>query len=910
MPDVKELNLIASVDVETTPADLQPWDAQGKILKNTGIERDGGITNLYNIVEQNTLYEETYFTRNNKRVRLIRDDINGVFRVVSNDRDIGQVPQWAVADRRLLGIDANDVMASADDTLLLLKITASLATVEEIDCTTLEFIRSTSFAIPSNISDAFFVRQKAPTYANTTSIVGIFASGTKLNHTILLNTGVQYTATSQAGFVNSSQVFSYYENGWIVSSNDKTDGRTFLFNSAGTQQGSYTEATYLVANFDRALDSISFVGWRDVVMLGTPGTYGNEFTPPASLLGSWTITPKTATLADENTVLMTMGGFSLTHGTTTKKYFYENNDSQREWTIGHYATPEIYGCLDNAADIIFKVHTILGDAAYISASFDVDGIGVPITEVGEMSAFYYPHIAKCTAGDYRIIYRRGDGSFAIIRLTQADSFSRLTEIAPGIVKINTISGLCLANANTNDLQMGGNAYNGFVVVGFDAVDPVQKAFVARYRGIYGGSVDTNYKSTGATTVGSVNLVVIPESVSFSPNNETIDVYVGTLPASIEYYRSIRDGFAQTIKGNLLGTLYIDDTIIPPPIGVSYRDQTIQLIATTAIREENYDGYQLLNEVVGMYDSFRLYGNLYLFDDDWIYLAQLTVNVIQGKEKITNALGLVLIAESPTVIYFYSAFDNSIYTFDGGQSVNKAIRLNRRTAILGGSYNTYENTLVLALTDSLIFIRDGIMSEVDLLFSYPYELFSTSSGVWIVKDNYAVKYLYNPVSGSGVIVVTLDLDGGTWGTSYADTYDGSTWGVPYADTIDSAVWGNSASSVVELVWQSKYNGYMDRVRQIVDRYMFRVYKEDKVETEITVDYYSYNETTQHHETATITIGDTLHPYDDDGYCMFEFLPSNKNAIASSIKLTIPLKILLLDAFAGVSMVGDSVPINRG
>lgn len=910
MPDTKELNLIASIDVESTPADLQPWDAQNKILKNTGIERDGGITNLYNVVEQNTLYEETYFTKNNKRVRLIRDDINAVFRVVTNERDIGQVPQWAVAERRLIGIDANDVMVSSDDTILLLKITASLATVEEIDCTTFGFIRSTSFSIPANISDAFFVRRKAPTYANTTSIVGIFANGTKLNHTILLNTGVQYTATSQLGFVNSAQVFAYYDNGWIVSANDKTDGRTFLFNSAGAQQGTYTEATYLVANHDRALDTIFFVGWRDVVALGTPGTYGNVFTPPAAPLGVWTITPKTAVLADANAVLMTMGGFSLTHGVATKLYFYENNDSQRLWTVGHYATPEIYGYLDNAADIVFKVHTILGDAAYISASFNVDGIGVPITEVGEMSAFYYPHIAKCTAGDYRVIYRRGDGSFATVRLTQADSFARLSEIAPGVVKINTISGLCIANANTNDLQMGGNAYNGFVVVGFDSVSPVQKAFVARYRGVYGGSVDVNYKSTGAVTVGAVNLVVIPESVSFSPNNETIDVYVGTLPASIEYYKSVRDGIAQTIKGNLLGTLYIDDTVIPPPIGVEYREQTIQLIATTAIREVNYDGYQLLNEIVGMYDSFRLYGNLYLFDDDWIYGAQLSVNVIQGKEKITSALGLVLLAESPTVIYFYSEFDNSIYTFDGGQSVNKAIRLNRRGQIYGGVFNTYENTLVLALASSLIFIRDGLMSEVDLLFSYPYDLFSTSGGVWIVKDSYAVRYLYNPVTGSGVVVITLELDGGTWGTAYTDTYDGGTWGVPYGDTIDSAVWGGSASSVVELVWQSKYNGYMDRVRQIVDRYMFRVYKEDKAQATITVDYYSYNEDAQYHETADVIIGDVLHPYDADGYCMFEYLPSNKNAIASSIKLTIPLKILLMDAFVGVALSGDSVPINRG
>lgn len=908
--ETKELKLIASLDVESTPADLQPWDAQDKILKNTGIERDGGITNLYNVVEQNTRYEETLFTRNNKRVRLVRDDVNGVFRVVTNERDIGQVSQWAVSKRGTLSVDANDVMSTIDDTILVLRITASIATIEEVDSTTFETLRDISFSIPSNISDAFFVRQKSPTYSNTTSIVGVFASGNKLNHTILTNTGLQYTATSQSGFVNSSQVFAYYDNGWIVSANDKIDGRTFLFKSDGTQQGSYTEAVYLVANHNRALDTVTFVGWRDVVTLGTPTTHGNRFTPPASLLGSWTITPITNTSANANTVLMTMGGFSLSHGTATKKYLFDNNSALREWTVGHYAMPEIYGYLDNLCDIVFKTHTILGDSAYLSASFDVNGIGAPITEIGEISAFYYPQILKCTTGDYRVLYRRGDGTFAGICLTEHNSFDRLSEIAPGVVKINTISGLNIADANDNDLQMGGNAYNGFVIVGFDAVSPVQKAFVARYRGIFGGSVDTNYKSTASVTVGAVNLIVIPEYVQFSPNNETIDVYVGTLPASIEYYRSIRDGIAQSIKGNLQGTLYIDDQVIPPPIGVQYQEQTIKLIATTAIREPSYDGYQLLNEVQGMYDSFRLYGNLYLFNDDWIYVAQLTSNFIQRIDKIANALGLVLLAEAPTAIYFYSAFDNSIYTFDGGQSVVKAMRLNQRGSILQGVFNTYENTLTLGLNSSLIFIRDGIMSEVELPFVYPYKMFGTSVGVWLVKDNYALRYLYNPVTGSGVIIITLDLDGGTWGTVYADTYDGGTWGVPYGETIDSAVWGGGSSAVVPLTWKSKYNGFMDRLRQNVDRYMLRVYKQNKVQATIVVDYYSYDENSQYHESKNIVIGDTAHPYDDDGYCMIEYLPTNKNGIASSIQFACDLKIVFMDAFASVAIADQSVVMNRG
>lgn len=909
--ETKELKLIASIDVESTPADLQPWDAQDKILKNTGIERDGGITNLYNIVEQNTIYAETLFTKNNKRVRLIRDDINGTFRVVTNEKDIGQIPQWGVADRKTVSAEANDVMATIDDTLLLLKISASLATVEEITSDTLEFIRSTSFSIPSNISDGFFVRRKAPTYANTTSIIGVFAVGNVLNHTILVNTGAQYTAAGQLGFVNSSQVFGYYENGWIVSSTDENDVRTFLFNSAGTQQGTFTQATYLVANHDTALDTVTFTGWRNVVALGTPGTYGNTFTPPAAPLGVWTITPITATITNENTVKMTFGGYSLSYGVATKVYLYHNNKTVRTWTTGHYAMPEIYGYLDNKAEIAFKTHTILYEGSYLSASFDPDGVGNPITEVGELNAYYYPQIIKCTDGGYLVIYRRGDGSYALIHMKKDDSFDRLQEIAPGVVKINTTSGICVADANDNDLQFGGNAYNGFIVVGFDAVAPLaQRAYVCRYRGVFGGSVDTNYKSTAAVTVGSVNLLVMPESITFSPNNETFDIYVGTLPASITYYRSLRDGIAQSIKSSLQGTLYIDDQVIPPPIGVLYEEQTIKLIASTAVREIDYDGYQLFNETPGLYESFRLYGNLYLFDGEWIHLTQLSTNVLQRIDHIANALGLTFIAESPNAIYFHSMFDNSLYTFDGGQSVIKQIRFNQRTEILKSVYSTYENTLVLGLIGSLIFIRDGIISEVQLPFEYPYKMYTTTAGVWIVKESYAIRYLYNPVSGSGIIVIALDLDGGTWGTIYTDTYDGGTWGTAYADLIDSAVWGDGSSAIVRLEWRSKYNGFMDRLRQNIDRYMMRVYKQDKEQATIVVDYYSYDENSQYHESKNIVIGDSNNPYDDDGYCMIEYIPTNKNGIASSIQFACDLKIVFMDAFAGVSATGESVVINRG
>jgi len=914
--DVKPVVIKTSIDVESTPADLQAWDAQEKILQNTGIERDGGITNLYTAIESNSLYAETFYCRNGNKVRLTRDDVNNVFRVLSDGRDIGQVPQWGVKRRAVIPSDANDICLTTEDTLLALKITSGVATIEEIDSTNFALIRKRSFTIPSAISDGFFVRNKFPTWASVTSIVGVYASSNKLYHEIILDSGTVYTITGQLGFVNSSQVFAYYENGWIIASNDPSDPRAFLLKSDGTQDGTYTEATFLIANYNQVANTIAFIGWRDPVTLGTPGTYGYTFTPPAALLGSWTVTAITVAATSAKSVLMTFGGIAYIHG-TAQALLYANNDSVRSWTINHQTPPEIYGYLDNGADIAFKVHTALGEGSYLSASFDPDGIGEPISEAGEISAYYYPHILKCGVGIigvtefYRVVYRRGDNSFAMIEIARDDTFNRLQEIAPGVVKINTISAVCVVDTNNNDLQYGGNAYNGFVVVGYDTSGTtVQKAHIARHRGKYGGSVDTGYKSTAAVLVGAVNLVVIPEGLSFTPNNDTIDVYVGTLPSSIYYYRSIRDGIAQSVKGNLTNTLYVDDSVEPAPIGATYHDRTIDLIGSTAIREANYDGYQLLNEAPGHYDSFVLYSQLYLFDGDWIYGTTLAANVLQALTKLAPALGLVFIAEAPTAIYFISDFDNSLYTFDGGQSVNKAMRINRRTDILAATYNVRENTLALFGIDFVLWLRDGILSEVTLPIAYPFDIFSTDDGIWIAKDYFAIKYMYNAIAGTSTVVIALDLDGGEWGTAYADTYDGGTWGTAYADTIDCASWGDVNGVIAPLIWQSKFNGFSDRVKQSIDRYLFRVYKHDKAQSSIEIVYRAYIEHDNITETKTIDIGTSAHPYDDDGYAYVEFVPANKNAIASSIQLTINDKIVLLDGFANVGGGPDMVAKNRG
>lgn len=913
----KPINIKASIDCKTTARDLQPWDAQTEILRNTGIERDGGITNLFQAIESNVAYEETYFTRTGTRVRLQRDDLNRRFRVFSGEKELGQVPLWGVSKRAAVAADVNDALVTIYGTLLVLKIASELATIEELNIDTLELIRARSFVLDPDVSDGQFVRTKQPTWANVTSIVGIFENSGSILYKIILDSGVEYGAGGMGDLQTTSQVSAYYENGWIVSSNDRADCRTYLYNSAGVLQGTLTNAVYLVQDYNVLTGAVVYRGWRDVKKYSPtlPARYAYLFTPPAAPLGAWTITPvdNTAGAYTVDKDVMTFGGYDIGYNDGgTRLMFYSDHVVTFPLNPTNNSTPpELYGYIGGEAGIAFKVHTIGGGAAYISASFARDGIGQAISEIGEIAPDFCPQVLKLTSGVYWVLYRRGDGSFVSAELSTA-VFDRMQEIAPGVVKINCISGVCVVDTNKNDLSMGGNPYNGFIIPVFTS-GASQMGYAARHRGEYGGSVDTNFKITSSTTDGGdPEYIFNMEGQSFTYNNDKIDFYTGSVSA-LMYMVSMQGYQSKSIRTALVGTLYVDDQTIPPPMGADYSDQTIKLSKSTAIRELNYDGYQLLNEVKGLFDSFTLFGGVYLFGGDWIQIASLSqARVVQSVNRVANALGLVFLAESPTSAFFYSSFDNSVYTFDGGQSVAKFLRFNRKGRIYTGAYNVRENTLGLFLDDSILWIRDGIISESLLSFVYPYEIFSTSDGIWIAKDSYAVKYLYNAVAfGPVVPAVSLILDGGIWGTVYPDIIDGGTWGVSYPDMIDGSTWGTGATgTVVPLVWQSKFNGYSDRVRQNIDRMLFRVMKEDLIQSVLSIEYQTYREDGQNTETRDIVIGDAVNPYDPDGYALVEFVPSNRNAIASSIKITCMDKIILLDGYATITTAGDTVAKNRG
>lgn len=915
------IELQRSVDMSAVERDVVPWDEQNLVLQNSGICREGGVTNLGAKVGINTDYEESFYCKNGSLVQLKRDTTNRCFHVFSNTRELGIVPEWGVKSRDLIPSNCCDVQATIDGTLLLLFFSPGYATIEEIDPDTNERLNVRSFALPAAITNIWFVRYKQPTYATVKSICGYGITGTlTLTLTAYIITDAGATAFSNTiGFSPVAPYIFYiachYEHGWIIEVDSwptiaainlwlvKTD----LTYTAPFSVGE--PAKGIVADYKIADGSITYKTFVDQLAYGGTLTYGAVFTPPATDGAAWATTLlSTASLSYVSAQKLIFGGYA-TSTTSPFDICYFNFKTVRFYDNTYNPDlPEIYGNLwPELIDFALKIHSIDGNGAYLSASFNIDGIGAPITEIGELNPNYCPQALQIDSSTYWIMYQRGDMKFCKIEISKA-AYLRMQEISPGVVKINCTSGLNIADSIKNDLQMGGNPFNGFVIISFSGSNI--GAWVARHRGSYGGSVDVGYKNNTAVMAGTILSIALPENIQYSPNNEYIDIYAGLPPSSLTYRQSMVGGVAYGVNAILLGTIYVDDQVLPIPAKAIINERSAKLVATTALREADYDGYQLANEIAGQHNSFVLYGRVYFVDTDWIRGIAITPgNVISSADKITPVTGLTFVTASPQEAFFTSEFDNALFSFSGGQTIDKKALFNRREPIVDGIYSVGENTLALLNDARVVFIRDGIITETDLPFATPPDLFSTVDGIWLSQGGYAIRYIFNVSSIIAPGPTPDTIDGGIWGTVYADTIDGGLIGSGYDDILDGGVWGSGGDTIVDLLWQSKFLGFSDRAIQNIDRFLIRLYKEDGLEADITITYEYLTERIQYLETRYYTVGDVTNPWDSEGYGFIEYIPTQKRSVAASIKIECATKILILAVYAHVLSDGITAVTNR-
>jgi hypothetical protein len=215
------------------------------------------------------------------------------------------------------------------------------------------------------------------------------------------------------------------------------------------------------------------------------------------------------------------------------------------------------------------------------------------------------------------------------------------------------------------------------------------------------------------------------------------------------------------KGDLLNKLYVADTRIPFCMGYPFVSQIMQTEIETIFSgvgvlgntdvEHDYLCYELGNQTAGRYQAFQLFGQTYLFDGVSIYLATFAGAAFTGKQVVAPAEGMTFVGASPTTVFFLSACDNSVYTFDGGRSLSKFARMNDEATIAQGTFSTRDNTLLLESTTDLLWIRDGVVTRnAKKAAQTGLYLYDTAIGLVLANNTMSWRYTYSALAGSTVV----------------------------------------------------------------------------------------------------------------------------------------------------------------
>lgn len=292
--------------------------------------------------------------------------------------------------------------------------------------------------------------------------------------------------------------------------------------------------------------------------------------------------------------------------------------------------------------------------------------------------------------------------------------------------------------------------------------------------------------------------------------------------------------------------------------------------TTYVRDDAYDSYLAGNEIPAFYDTFELFGSIYGFDGEKIQ--QLIIDgtgTVNALRPMASAVGLSLIAKAPTMAWFLSAFDNSLYTFDGGRDLAKKIRLNKLSAVRSAVWSTKENSLVIDTTNDLLFMRDGIISRL------PKALYGTP-GAWLLYDTTGGVQIRDPLQTAGFYI--------------------NGFRILYTPTANS--------TILPVVLQTAYFGFDKNTRATVQNAVVTVMTDSP--TTANVSFYtkvdSFDQDNHYSDEKYMTVspyvanspvGSNAIMWSNTGYARLRITPSRSRSLGTSITVATGLKVRILD-----------------
>ena len=478
-----------------------------------------------------------------------------------------------------------------------------------------------------------------------------------------------------------------------------------------------------------------------------------------------------------------------------------------------------------------------------------DCLGTLLTNPTEIDEQYTPHIV----GDNTVLYKYKN-IFYIVKVSK-NSKNPIQKLSSRVYKLNTISPENIYDSETKSLNLGSMDYNGRMFFSNtnapDAGTPTSA--VSRIASSYSNSYDPGDKLITmalSPAVNSSNFNIIGyriPSFNFANKGYSVDTYY----EDAYLFSTLNSGAKTTLES--IEPLYTTIPTLPPQIGGIYTLNVINTVNSTIFLNQNnlgYDGYELGNNLDLDFITFILFGQIYLFDGKWIYQADFNGNILNPNlNKLAAAEGLIYIATTPTYAYFLSSFDNSLYTYNGGRSLDKFKRFNMQETINFGQYSVKDNALALDTTTTIMYIRDGIITKN----------YKTASQI---ADT--LRY-YDTTLG---LIVGNNL--GRWQYTYFPT---------------------NTSTVVPLKIQTVYYGMDNNQRSIFRSLIITVYDKSKQPFSLKLTHNAFDPDNWYNQVTNYTM--TSSDFNQFGYCRLRFQPKNQRNLGNSFTLETDSKLLIME-----------------
>jgi len=805
---VKQLNLLQPLNTNSVDADIYALDTGGPAILNNGIHRDGGITELYEYTK--SIGSNAFVSSNGKVVAISGASVlTGSSLSQSILDSTGVLNSTNYFTKAQLGPQYLDAVVSTS-------VNAGIPTVLAAACTTTDEIQLTEMtsdgqtilnteSVPAvgarpGVTRIAIARANVLTYASLKATSGlVYSDSTGTVYYWKANTRYVQTMTIDSfsgGFV------AYYNGGTVVFSNGAAVAYSttpFAATTAITFNPGYgaVAGAWIGDAYPNQLDSAATTLALNAVTTSTRcpifrvGVSAIGAVTTSTLFGTYfngdgvTITEATFNMADGIVTPYGCSGIATNGGSTAPTYYgvfqsatFLPNDptgtSPVTWPQldAPHTMVDIRSYANQIALIAGRVNAVATSMEYgnlindfSGGSFDADIMAGNIYAGSAKTNLFHPFTWRsmgATRYDGVLIYKLNSGRLVTVTTSTTP---RYTELAPGVVAINNMGSYgAIIDLNEQKLYNNYSSYTtGFA---FNYTANSSSTMYMKIFNKYSSSLDQGIIYGDTAKIGNMGY---PRgwSVYNGPSSTTPGAYQGDC-ATVATYWTFSD--VAVHQGS-----YVFNANIPPGGDATFSGGGVQMLNATAIATQSYNGsngywgYYLFPSSGGSNllpfkdaDVFLLFGTYYAFDGTYIYGVQLsagsTGTVVGAPVRLAYAIGLRYLCVSEAQAYFYSPYDNAVFSYNGGRSLNKYAEFTKKSLIQSGYYSTRDNALYLVTTDSVLSVREpedtpsvntrAIQMTENTLPTYT-NIVSTSEGLCFINGTSATIRTY--YAGSGTLI---------------------------------------------------------------------------------------------------------------------------------------------------------------